>query len=120
MELDSELITHWESLLKPLFPEGSQFEVNPRSSDFKARTSWKLRTDPARPGKISKVIVVIISAEAASDYKGKSAQRQQSDDSKLQTFIQVNIAKHDPDHNNPSTVRPPEVEWIVDSSILNS
>ena len=120
MNIDSALKAHWEGLLKPLFPDGSEFKVHEASPDFKATISWKLGTDRSRPNKRSKVIVVVVSAEAVDDYRNKPAGRQHSDDEKLKRFIQAQLAKHDPNHNNAQDVPPPEVQWVAGSNILDS
>lgn len=120
MGVDHGLRIHWEKLLRRSFPNGADLKVDPTSSDFKARVSWKVGTDPVRPNKISKLILVVVPGETADDYGNKPAERRKSDDLQLQKFIQAKLATHDPDHHRPKSVSPPEVQWVACSDVLNS
>ncbi len=119
--MNNELRIHWQSLLQPLFPNGAKFKVpNPAASEFQAKVFWNIESDPDRPNKMSKTIRIIVTAEAESDYLNKNDARQQSDDMRLQEFIRSNLARHDPDHDEPRKNDPPEVKWTAGVNILNS
>ena len=121
MNMNNELRNHWQSLLQPLFPDGAKIKVpNPEASDFLAKVFWSIESDPDRPNKMSKTIRIIVTDEAESDYLNKNDAQQQSDDMKLQEFIESRLAIHDPNHDNPREIDPPEVEWVAGSNILNS
>ena len=120
MKVSNDLRDHWESLLLPVFPDGTDFDIDANTSDFRAKVRWKVGTDPDRPNKMSKTIFIIVSAEAASSYANKNDAQRQADDGKLRDFVEANLARHDPDHDTPKEVAPPAVEWIAGSSVLNS
>jgi hypothetical protein len=131
VQLDKELITHLEGLLRPLFlKQGLNFLVLPRLSDCDDlifKISWELRTDRARQGKRSKLIVLKISAEAMNEYeeaineyKEGNRKRREQYDSKLRKFIEANLYKHDSEHNQPIGRPTPEVQWLVSTDVLNS
>jgi hypothetical protein len=120
IKMNKELINHWESLLQPVFPKGTEFEITPNTSDFRAKVSWKIGTEPDRPNKMSKTIFIIVPDEIADDYSNKNDAKRQSDDIRLYEFVKSNLANHDPDHDNPRDVPPPALEWIAGSEVLNS
>lgn len=120
MKVSNDLRDHWESLLLPVFPDGTDFDIVANASDFRAEVRWKVGTDPDRPNKMSKTIFIIVSAEAASSYANKNDAQRQADDGKLRDFVEANFARHDPDYDTPKGVAPPAVEWIAGSSVLNS
>ena len=118
--MNNELRNHWKSLLQPVFPAGTIFDVDPNTSDFRAEVRWKVGTDPDRPNKMSKTIFIIVPREAASDYANKNDAQRQSDDIKLLEFVKSKLVNHDPDHDNPKDMKPPKVEWLAGSNVLNS
>jgi len=118
--MNTELKNHWGRLLQTVFPDETEFKVDPNALDFRARASWKVGTDPDRPNKMSKTILIIVLAETADDYANKNDAQQQSDDMRLQEFVKLNLANHDPDHDNQREVSPPVVEWVAGSNVLNS
>ncbi len=119
--MNYELRNHWKSLLQPVFPDGTDFDVvDPYTSYFRAEVRWKLGTDPDRPNKMSKTIFIIVPGEIENDYANKNDARRQSDDMRLLEFAKSNLANHDPDYDDPKGVKPPEVKWVADSNVLNS
>ena len=118
--VNNELRNHWGSLLRPVFPDGTDFDVDPNASDFRAEARWKVGTDPDRPNKMSKTIFIIVPVETARDYANKTDAQRQSDDNKLLEFVKSQLASHDPDHDNPKEGLPPAVKWVAGSNVLNS
>jgi len=118
--MNKELINHWGSLLQSVFPNGTEFEVSPIESYFQAKASWKIGSEPDRPNKMSKTILITIPKEIADDYENKNDTQKQSDDIRLCEFVKSNLANHDPDHNNLRDIPPPVVEWVAGSNVLNS
>jgi len=116
-----ELKNHWKSLLQTVFQDGTDFDVvDPDASYFRAKVRWKVGTDPDRPNKMSKTIIITVPREAASDYANKNDDQRRSDDTKLREFVKSKLANHDPDHDNPKDSKPPKVEWLAGSNVLNS
>jgi hypothetical protein len=99
MKMNEDLRHHWEALLNPLFSAGSEIEIDSNAPDFRLRASWKLGTDPNRPNKMSKIIIVLVPAEVADDYSNKNDAQQKSDDEKLLRFVRDSLSNHDPDRN---------------------
>ncbi len=120
MNVSNDLRNHWENLLRPVFPAGARFDIDANASDFRAKVRWQVGTDPSRPHKMSKTIFVVVPVETASEYENKTDAQRQADDGKLRDFVESKLASHDPDHDNPKDVIPPEVEWVADSNVLNS
>ena len=120
MKMNNELRNHWKSLLQPVFPVGTKFDVDPNTSDFRAEVRWKVGTDPDRPNKMSKTIFIIVPGETENDYANKNDARRQSDDMKLLEFVKSNFDNHVPDYDVPKGVKPLEVKWVADSNVLNS
>lgn len=120
MQVSDELRIHWRELLTPLFPNEAEIEVDSDANDFRVRVSWKLCTDPDRPNKRAKIIVVIVPEDAADDYDNKTEYQRLSDDKKLKQYVFNNLAHHDPEHGNPHDSAPPVVEWVAGVDVLNS
>ncbi len=118
--MNNELRNHWKSLLQPVFPVGTEVDVDPNTSDFRAEVRWKVGTDPDRPNKMSKSIFIIVPSETENDYANKNDTQRQSDDMKLLKFVESNLDNHDPDYDVPKGVKPPEIEWVAGSTVLNS
>ena len=120
MKMNNELRNHWNSLLQPVFPAGTKFDVDLNTSDFRAEVRWKVGTDPDRPNKMSKTIFIIVPGETENDYANKNDARRQSDDMKLLGFVESNFDNHNPDYDSLKGVQPPEVKWVAGSNVLNS
>jgi len=110
---------HWLKIIRPLFKPDANFKVFDKD-DHEIEVSWKLHSDPSRPSKRSKKIRIIISHEAVADYQNKKERDQRNDDEKLLQFIKMNLENFEPSHDNPIELGPPEVKWIVGTSIFNS
>lgn len=82
--------------------------------------SWKLGSDPERPNKRSKTILLVVPREVVDDYLNKPEQQRKRDDDRLDTYIQRRLEIFDPDHTHTRDVPPPEEMWLVDSNVLNS
>ncbi len=118
--VNNELKDHWASLLRPVFPDGTDFDIDLGASDFRAKARWKVGTDLDRPNKMSKTIFIIVPVETARDYENKSDTQRQADDGKLRDFVVSKLANHDPDHDTQKGEPPPTVKWFADASVLNS
>ncbi len=117
--MDDELRKQWSGLIQPHFPNQAVFVPRTYGDDYSAEVSWELGNDPERPSKKSKTIVIIVSRETIDDYLTKSQARQNIDKKKLAAFIATHLHEFDPDHDNPVGVLSPEVEWIINSDVLN-
>ena len=118
--VNNERRDHWGSLLRPIFPDGTDFDIDANTSDFRAKVRWEVGTDPSRPHKMSKTIFVVVAVETARDYENKTDAQQQADDGKLRDFVESKFASHDPDHDTQKGEPPPAVVWIAGSNVLNS
>jgi len=111
---------HWLNIIRPLFRPDADLRILDSKDDYEVLVSWKLHTDPSRPSKRSKRIIIIVPLEVVEDYPNKTERQQKSDDEKLIQFIKLNLENFEPNHDSPIEVVPPEVKWIAGSNILNS
>ena len=118
--MDQELKDHWSILIRPLFKDNAYFAVKDFKDHFEAEVFWELGTDESRPRKPSKTVRIIVPWETISDYQNKSADGQNNDDNKLIHFIRAKLKAFEPDHENPRSAPPPEVEWIAITDVMNS
>jgi len=118
--MDQRLKEHWSNLIRPLFKHDAYFQVKDLKKHFEVEVFWELDTDPSRPRKPSKTIRIIVPWRVVLNYQDKSEGQRKNDDKKLIKFIKSNLENFEPDHENPMSVPPPEVQWIAGTVVLNS
>jgi hypothetical protein len=100
-------VNEWVGLIRPLFPKNARIEIN-RGGDVIFRIDWKLRNDPARPYKRSRLIQVTVPEEAidaCTDFRKAG--------SRFKTLIEDRLSVFHPDHDTPKCGSPPKEVWIV-------
>jgi len=99
-------VGEWIKLLRPLFPRSARIEVD-TGNDLVLRIDWKLRSDPNRPNKRSRLIRVVIPQKAVDGYDVKTA------GSRLKQIVQDKLSLFNPDHDTRRCGRRPIEEWVV-------
>jgi hypothetical protein len=105
--MPKSFVNEWVRLIRPLFPKNARIEIN-RGGDVIFRIDWKLRNDPARPYKRSRLIQVTVPEEAidaCTDLRKAG--------SRFKTLIEDRLSVFHPDHDTPKCGSPPKEVWIV-------
>ena len=98
-------------------PEARIIEVD-WLGDLDLMMSWRLGTDPKRPGKRSKMIQVTITTEALEDYAAAPIGQRQMADARLAQHLENQLARFDPEHHAPLGRAPPVVRWLIGTMTL--
>jgi hypothetical protein len=115
MSLDTERIV--ESI-HHVMPENAEFQEVQGSGAINIRVAWKLNNDPARPHKMSKIILVCVTHEAAQDFKDASGVAQEVAYNHVSKFLATKLASFEPNHDTPQYERSPIEQWTISSKIL--
>ena len=97
----------WIELIRPLFPKNTRIQLY-AGNGVVLRIDWKLRGDPNRPNKRSRLIRVIIPGEAiddCTDFKMAG--------SRFKEIIQAKLSTFNPDHDTPKYSSPLIEQWFV-------
>lgn len=105
-------VDKWAELIKPIFPKEAEITVVDHE-DPEIRVSWKLKNDPNRPNKRSKLLRIIIAEEAVSDCRDFEAAG-----TKLENIIKQKYLTYDPNHNMSVETTPTE-EWLISTFDIN-
>ena len=109
--MGNELKARFESIIKPVFPEDAAYSWGPDEEEMVVLISWPLNSDPDRPSKRSRPIRLVITREFLEDNRDP-AQRKEM----LADFVQKEIERFDPNHNEPIGQDPQPVLWVLRSS----
>lgn len=110
--------TDYWRFVKQLFPRDAAFVFFREGGDLHIRVSWKLKSDPDRPNKSSRSIIIRISHEALDDYLYVDHPRRRLAERKLVAFLKSNLRSFNPEHSVPRGKTPPEVEWLVSTTLF--
>ena len=102
-----------------VFPAGARLIVVGGEGDMVLLASWKLGTDPVRPGKRSKTVRVTLSEEAMSDYRRGANGERDAADARFATLLKTKLERFDPTHDTPLGTEPPMERWAVNTIELN-
>jgi len=100
-------VNDWVRLIRPLFPRDARIEIDTQNNVI-LRIDWKLRNDPSRPNKRSRLIKVVIHQDAidrCADVK-KAGLR-------FKEIIEDRLSSFHPGHDSPRCGSPPTDEWII-------
>ena len=106
-------VNDWIELIRPLFPKDARIEMD-AGNDVVLRIDWKLRSDPNRPNKRSRLIRVVIPEEAIDDCTDFKIAG-----SRFKKIIQDKLSVFNPDHDTPKYGSPPIEEWIISTLDVN-
>ncbi len=117
VSLGDDLISN----IKDLFPESSEFEsqYNSNKRAFECTIYWHLNNDEARPQKLSRIILIVISNEALEEFHSRGKGKQKIAQEKFERYIKEKLKLFSPDHNESSRHAPPVEEWLIDNNLLN-
>ena len=111
--------SHFRELVELQLPDDSRILMPRGGQDMMILASWRLSTDMFRAGKRSRMIRIVISEEAISDYaRGSDGERLASDE-RFVAWLKRQLSAFDPDHDSPLGVEPPAVTWPVNTLALN-
>ena len=111
--MTKSFVNEWVKLIRPLFPKNTRIEIN-AEYDVILRIDWKLRNDPARPNKRSRLIRVIIREKAIADCTDfKKA------GSRFKKIIEDKLSVFHPDHDTRRCGTPPKEKWIISTLGVN-
>jgi hypothetical protein len=106
-------------LIEAQLPEDPRVLSTGSGSEVIILVTWRLKTDPTRPNKRSRMIRIVISQEAVEDYMRGSGGERIASDRRLVTWFREQLKKFEPDHDAPLGVDPPGVAWALDTRLLN-
>jgi hypothetical protein len=110
---------HFRDLIEAELPEDSRLLMPRGGPDTIILATWRLRSDPLRPNKRSRMIRIVISEEAVADYARGSDGVRLASDERFLAWLRRQIGDFDPDHEAPLGVEPPPVTWAVGTLELN-
>jgi hypothetical protein len=111
---------HFRDLVEQHLPDGARVVMPGGGADIIIFATWKLKSDPTRPNKRSRMIRVVISAEAAEDYASGSDGLRMASDSRFETWLRLRLDTFDPNHDAPMGVEPLAVTWVISTLELNA
>jgi hypothetical protein len=117
--MNQDIAKHLESIVKSEFPKHADLAPTEEDGDLCLYLDWHLRTDPERPNKRSKVILVRITREMLSNYEGRDAEQRRQADALLKEFLSDKLAALDPEPTVPAHIASPPEEWLVDTGMIN-
>ena len=106
-------VDDWIAFIRPLFPKSSRIEIDV-GKDVVVRVDWKLRNDPGRPNKRSRLIRVVIPEETIQDCPDVKTVG-----SRIKKLIQYKLSLFNPDHDTRKCGRRPVEEWVVSTFDVN-
>ena len=111
--------SHFRELVELQLPDDSRILMPRGGQDMMILASWRLSTDMFRSGKRSRMIRIVISAEAIADYAGASDGERLASDERFVAWLKAQLSTFDPNHDSPLGVEPPAVTWPVSTLALN-
>ena len=111
--------SHFRELVELQLPDDSRILMPRGGQDMMILASWRLSTDLYRASKRSRMIRIVISEEAISDYARVSDGERLASDERFAAWLKGQLSAFDPDHDSPLGVEPPAVTWPVNTVALN-
>lgn len=106
--------------IKPLMPVEVELRENQAAEGYSVVYSWLLKSDPERPNKRSKNIVINICGETLDDFSNLSDSAKTKALVRLETFIKTKLEEFEPDHGAHRDQSVPNEVWQVTSVLLLS
>ena len=98
------------------FPADARIIVVSKETDVIFAISWKIRTDPGRPLKRSKIIRLNIEEEVVAEYAHGAVAVRQAFDDRLEQSLREHLTHFNPDHHALEDQVPPVVDWLVNAN----
>jgi hypothetical protein len=112
--------THFRELVERQLAEDPRVLVPDVAPDMMILATWRLKGDPARPNKRSRMIRIVISQEALDDYTRESDGVRFASDARFVSWFQRQLTTFNPHHETPQGVEPPAETWNVSTIDLNA
>jgi len=115
------MITHDRLLeiVKSSMPRDARIDALPTSDDFRIGVRWLLGTDPSRPNKMSKTIVIVFAYESIADFENLSDSQQSEGCDRLNIHLRQFLDEFDPEHENRPDEPPPTETWNVGGLLIS-
>jgi len=110
---------HFRELVELQLPDDSRILMPRGGQDMMILATWRLSTDLFRAGRRSRMIRIVISEEAISDYARGGDDERLASDERFVAWLKRQLSAFDPDHDSPLGVEPPAVTWPVNTLALN-
>jgi hypothetical protein len=107
---------YWQ-FVKRVFP-GADFAFFTRDGDLHLRVSWKLKTDPSRPHKTSRTIIIRITQEALEGFIYVDGPSRHDAEEMLIRHLREKYDSFNPEHSKGPWETPPIEEWLVKTGLF--
>ena len=101
--------------LSDLLPSDVELIVNPEINEYIAKFNWPIHTDPDRPYKRSKTVILKIHENAMIDFSHVGNKLEAKTLIDLETYLRNQLYQFSPDHNRPKGQPEPSVKWEIGS-----
>ncbi len=98
-----------------LLPETADLSVSDSKLFYKAEFNWLLHSDPERPFKRSKTVVILINESAVSDLLNVGNKREAKVLIDLETYFKNKLHQFNPDHSALQGQVEPVEKWKITS-----
>lgn len=114
MEVDSNIV----DAIRKAMPAEADIDTVRGLGGFSVGIGWPLSDDPDRPNKMSRIISIVITDEAARDFT-MAVQRDRADAfERVHRLLTRKLADFDPQHDVPRYGPPPVEQWTLSGEIL--
>jgi len=110
--IDHQTITE---TLADLLPSDVELIVNKEQQAYVAHFNWPIDTDPFRPHKRSKTVLLKIHENAMRDLLEVGNKLEAKTLIDLETYLKNQLQKFQPDHNRPKGQPEPVEKWEIGS-----
>jgi hypothetical protein len=114
-----DLEQHFRALLEAQLSDDTRILTSAEAGEVTLLVTWRLRNDPGRPHKRSRLIRIVLAREALQDYRRGSAGARLASARRFVAWIRQQLQVFDPDHDAALGVQPPGVVWPIDTITLN-
>ncbi|MGD0490459.1 MAG: hypothetical protein ABSC32_02830 [Steroidobacteraceae bacterium] len=110
---------YFRRLVEKRLPDDARVLTSFRSGDVIIQATWRLRNDPRRPAKRSRLVRIVISVEAVEGYILRGDAERLASDQRFIEWLDDRLATREQEHDEPVGAEPASIEWMVSGSILN-
>lgn len=116
--IDHKTITE---TLTELLPQDAELNVRDDAKQYLATFNWPIESDPDRPHKRSKTVLLKIHEHAVRDLKEVGNKLEAKTLIDLETYFKNKLQQFEPDHQSPKGLPEPVEKWEIASlHFLNS
>ena len=101
--------------LADLLPEDVELNVTDNLNEYIARFNWPIDSDPTRPHKRSKTVLLKIHENAMRDFLQVGNKLEAKTLIDLETYLKNKLQLFQPDHNRPRGQPEPVEKWEIGS-----